>query len=345
MKVPLARQYYFGHVATALDQMNVGVEALLSRHHIPQWQYSHQDDAIPLFDFIRMFVIGSHAVGDERFGVSVAELNQLNNFGRYGTLIAKSNTVYNALNVVVDRAQQQVTSIRIWIQRTENGILICRKQLISDPDIQPALAHLEQYVMTELVGVVRLGAGSQWSPPHAWFSSAQEALPKRWHAFRNTTFHYDAAYSAFLVPNHVLHRPIGIHGQATPSVPGDPKAGDPAPIAELDFVATLRHLLQSLQCQKSANVETVREIFGISERTLRRRLTARGTSFRAIREQAQFVRASELLAEPDAEIADIADAVGYEYPQHFIRAFRRWAGVTPGQYRQCETDRLQGVYS
>jgi AraC-like DNA-binding protein len=44
--------------------------------------------------------------------------------------------------------------------------------------------------------------------------------------------------------------------------------------------------------------------------------------------------AGELLATTDASIAEIANQLGYEYQGDFTRAFYRWAGVSPSQFRR-----------
>jgi AraC-like DNA-binding protein len=41
-------------------------------------------------------------------------------------------------------------------------------------------------------------------------------------------------------------------------------------------------------------------------------------------------------ADPSAKIIDVAMAAGYETPQHFSRAFRQLAGVSPSAYRRSK---------
>jgi AraC-like DNA-binding protein len=49
--------------------------------------------------------------------------------------------------------------------------------------------------------------------------------------------------------------------------------------------------------------------------------------------RARFDVASSLLADPEQQIIDIASRLGYSDPANFSRAFRRYAGVSPRDYR------------
>jgi AraC-like DNA-binding protein len=52
-------------------------------------------------------------------------------------------------------------------------------------------------------------------------------------------------------------------------------------------------------------------------------------------DQVRFERARKLLADRRACIIDVAFELGYTDQSNFSRAFRRWAGISPGAYRQA----------
>jgi AraC-like DNA-binding protein len=72
----------------------------------------------------------------------------------------------------------------------------------------------------------------------------------------------------------------------------------------------------------------------LSERTLRRRLGKLDTSFRTVSDAARYAKAKELLARPGTTIAEVAQAVGYSDARAFRRAFKRWSGELPVDYRE-----------
>ncbi|MBZ5735885.1 helix-turn-helix domain-containing protein [Nocardioides sp. TRM66260-LWL] len=71
---------------------------------------------------------------------------------------------------------------------------------------------------------------------------------------------------------------------------------------------------------------------GWSERTLRRRLGAEGTTHQQQLDAVRSALAAQLLAPPAAlEVQEVARRLGYADATTFIRAHRRWTGRTPGR--------------
>lgn len=71
----------------------------------------------------------------------------------------------------------------------------------------------------------------------------------------------------------------------------------------------------------------------MSERTLRRRLTGENTSFRLILDEIRNLLAKEYLTRTELIVAEIAFLLDYEETASFRRAFVRWNGITPSEYR------------
>lgn len=71
----------------------------------------------------------------------------------------------------------------------------------------------------------------------------------------------------------------------------------------------------------------------ISVRTLRRRLAERQTTFSAVFENRRIANAKRLLRQTDLSIQSIAQCLGYAYVSNFERAFKRWTGLNPSDFR------------
>jgi AraC-like DNA-binding protein len=83
-----------------------------------------------------------------------------------------------------------------------------------------------------------------------------------------------------------------------------------------------------------ADMEQVAGRLHLSSRTLRRRLIAEGTSFRALQDEVRQALAEDLLAAGGLSLEEIAERLGYGELSNFIHAFKRWKGTTPGRYQR-----------
>jgi AraC-like DNA-binding protein len=100
-----------------------------------------------------------------------------------------------------------------------------------------------------------------------------------------------------------------------------------------------RRVVQLLKLQLPAtNVEQVAQDLGLPLRSLQRRLHARGLRLSQLLDEARCEVACASLRRPDATIKDVAFRIGFSELSAFYRAFRRWTGKTPAQFRQeCES--------
>lgn len=94
----------------------------------------------------------------------------------------------------------------------------------------------------------------------------------------------------------------------------------------------LQHLTPSLSTGAPQATEVARDM-GMSERTFYRRLAEEGLTFRDVLAKAQSSLAQKLLREDTVSIAEIAFLTGFSEQSTFTRAFKRWVGTAPAQFR------------
>jgi AraC-like DNA-binding protein len=77
----------------------------------------------------------------------------------------------------------------------------------------------------------------------------------------------------------------------------------------------------------------VAQELGMSARSLRRRLMAEGAVYKDLVDQILMREAKRMLESPQVSIQETAYAIGFGTPASFHRAFKRWTGMTPKEYR------------
>ncbi|KTT31412.1 AraC family transcriptional regulator [Pseudomonas rhizoryzae] len=101
--------------------------------------------------------------------------------------------------------------------------------------------------------------------------------------------------------------------------------------------------LQRELCKRLDTPPTLAQLaapLNLSERTLRRRLEAVGTSYQALLDEARRGLALALLGREDLALTEVAFQTGFGDLRNFRRAFKRWTGVTPQEARRRLRTRL-----
>lgn len=92
-------------------------------------------------------------------------------------------------------------------------------------------------------------------------------------------------------------------------------------------------LLHKLEDDKPT-INQVADHFNINERTLRRKLESQETSFSELLGKVQCKYAKNLLKDSSVPVEVIAERLRFSEPSAFYRAFKRWTGLTPAEYRE-----------
>ena len=95
----------------------------------------------------------------------------------------------------------------------------------------------------------------------------------------------------------------------------------------------IRRLLRSHLRGEMPSLDEVSRVLGMTPQTLRRRMQEEGQGFQSLKDHLRRDAAIEYLARPDMTLLDIADQLGFSEASTFHRAFKKWTGVAPGEYR------------
>jgi AraC-like DNA-binding protein len=107
-----------------------------------------------------------------------------------------------------------------------------------------------------------------------------------------------------------------------------------ADLERQDLISDVQQQIASLLETGSLSSETVAKRLGMDISTMRAKLREAGTSFSQILNDYRNKLANKLLLETDESISEIVYLTGFSEPSTFYRAFKRWEGTTPMEYRQ-----------
>jgi AraC-like DNA-binding protein len=306
--------------------MGFSSERIVERTGLPQWQFLESQSLIPGHHLYRLMAHAARAVGEESFGLLVHDYAPVSTLGSLGEVTAQALTVYDAINRL-NRAYNRFGSTGRFFVVEGDGGLWWRRQRLLAADV--GLRQMELCSLGYMIGLVRMGTGSAWRPRKVSVEIDSLPGPGRSEALADTEVRRQRGVSGILIPRSALSRPMPSQASSAPVENGQNLAEAPS----YEFVGSVRQSLRSFVRLGHPRIEDISEVGEVSVRTLQRRLREEGLTFKKVVDQARYQVATDLMSQPDVKLVEVAHELGYSDQAHFNRAFRRWAGVSPGDYR------------
>ena len=243
----------------------------------------------------------------------------------------RSPTLQGALEHFGTYAILEDPHICFWLTCQTATARLCMLNLL--PMDQESLRYEDWNQILVLIAIVRAFSGSGWNPEEISFRSRLPLSSYVSEQFPNTRLLTGQDAAAITVPRSILSLPPLDRSYFTvePSTSG--AAQSPCVDPVWDIADSLRHVLPAYLYDGYPPIELAAEITGISVRSLQRRLRESHVTYSTLVQEARCEIASKLLRNTDKKIIDIGYDMGYEYPPHFTRAFKRRTGLSPREYR------------
>lgn len=328
--IKLTRASQLLSAAYVLENQGLAADRAFRAAGLPPLEAYSGEDLIPAQFFYAFLNQAARATGDRNIGLSAIGTTDLAKLGKFGALLASSLTAYDALKASCRYMHLHTSAARFWLQELGDDLWFCRGNFIRS---NVPLEQSEQWIVANMIQIVRMGAGRSWTPAKLCLQSDWRPGSEAYDAIGDPEIILGSDVTAVAVPRKILSRRL----------PGSRKVrlgeveslkdelSRTAPAA--DFIGAARQLVGTLMKSGAPQIQAIAEASGLSVRTLQRRLGEGGLTYSALLEQARYEKALRLLAAPELRVTDIAFDLGYSDSCHFTRAFRRWAGVTPREYR------------
>ncbi|HVU03400.1 MAG TPA: AraC family transcriptional regulator ligand-binding domain-containing protein [Polyangiaceae bacterium] len=153
--------------------------------------------------------------------------------------------------------------------------------------------------------------------------------------FGAATLRFEASVAGFSMPASLLDLPVE---KSDPRLHELLRRQAERLLAERPRTETVTDRVRALVSDELAtgnpSASNVARRLAMSASTLARRLELEGTSFRDVVDAHRQRLALEYVANPEIQLAEVALLLGFSQLPAFYRAFRRWTGRTPIEYRR-----------
>jgi AraC-like DNA-binding protein len=321
-----------------LQRQGMALADLLTILGIEEKDLSDVDLRVPYTALINGFAWAEHALNDPNIGLRAGLNMRVTNLGIVG-LIAQTCSNGAQLFELHERHGRLIGS-GIWSQYATAG------DEISVTLRSPASLHLSHrqiidFHLSGWLAIARYLLGTDFTLLRIEFAHARPARLDEHLAWFECPLYFDcptprawipAAYAtrSMLGGDALLHQSLELEAHKrfqTLQLAGVKR--DPC-------LAALHAFLAGSLESGVPEIGAAAQALGVSPRRLQRDLEARQTSYTNVVDTVRQEQAARLLRDPQRSLVEIALVLGFVDQSGFHRAFRRWFGMTPGDYRAAQ---------
>jgi AraC-like DNA-binding protein len=320
-------------VARLIDigiQAGVSRELLLSAAGVTELQLRDPDGRLPVAAEIALWQALARNVTDPGFGVRAGASQDLQQLGLLGYVAGFSATLRQALRRVhrYGRVFTDAVEFRFHEERPEIALALCH------PELGPGHALAQDYRLAAVVQVARDLTRATIIPREVTLSYPRPYSIAAHQDHFGCPIRFDAPMASVAFVESDLDRRVV---RADETLAGYLSGYAEHVLASLISGGSVRSAVRaavwSLLGDGKPSITAVAEALRMPPRTLQRRLAAEGTSFHEETDEIRHRMAIAMLHDRSTPVEDVAFLLGYAEPSTFYRAFRRWTGTTPRQYR------------
>lgn len=197
-----------------------------------------------------------------------------------------------------------------------------------------AFGHFVEYAFAALYSLGRFCLGKKHINLAFEFAQPENARRQAFQSFFQNPVSFNCAHNRAFMPLETLVLPCVFHDEV--------QAQSNEKLC-MQLLTQIRNDAEIIKKVKAAmrempfnrvSLESVCERLHISTRSLRRHLQDNGSSFSVLLENERKRIAEHRLHKKDVTVEKLAELLGYQSAASFSRAFKRWYGVSPIQFRQ-----------
>lgn len=267
-------------------------------------------------------------------GMRVGGRDTLLSFGMLGVAMRSCATAADALTLAQELHQVTGSLVDLEVETFGDEVGLRLHERRPDPELVPFLC---EEALCSTVLFIRTMTGADWSPTRVELTYPAPRYVEEYHRFFRCPIRLDADANRMIFPAEVLTRPFATHHEPTRAAAIETCRRlldlDSDDVARQDVIVAVETLLSRNLRHPPTMTETARHL-RVTERTLRRRLTAAGERYSTIRDRVRERRATVLLQESTLTIEAIAHETGFSDARELRRAYLRWTGQPPSATRR-----------
>lgn len=291
--------------------------------------FDFPDHAVPFAALGRLVNICASKTGFRHFGLLTGQRGGTSSLGTVGLLLQQARDVGSALRDLVQYLHLHDRGAVLKLDVREGTAALT--YAVYQPDFE-GVDQIIDGAMAVGFNIMRGLCGPDWLPSEVRLPHRKPPNATPFHQFFQAPVRFDDEEAALIFPAHWLVRPVaGANQDLHRSLEHELQRLDAC--SDHDLLDETRRVLRMYLLDRRCSAEQVAQFFAVHRRTLNRRLRRQGTGFHRLLDETKFQIARRLMSDTCIPMAQIAAVLNYSEASAFTRAFRRWSGLSPTEWR------------
>lgn len=325
-----------GRLAMKLEELGVSVSAVLRRAGLPKDLFQKTRVLVSTEELFAFWRAIEDVSKDPDLALKLATESRTERFHPSGIAALSTDSFGTAVQYMA--RYKQLTCPEEIVSSIEGGEWVIRFRWLLAMNAEPTF--LVEYCFAWIYTIAQHGSGRPVSPLRVELVQ-QRAHTKNLEEYFGCKVVRGAAQNALIFKESDAAIPFITHNadlldMLAPQFDAEMKQQ----LVEHSFVEQVRDAIQQRLTGTRPAMHDIAKNLHMSARTLQRRLQEAGSSYQRVLEEARHQMARYYLGNSVLELNEAAYLLGYEDASSFVRAFRNWEGVPPGQWREIHGAKL-----
>ena len=325
-------------VARTLGLVEKNLHLLLPNTHLHTSDLLRDDTSITGAQQIRILSNALDISGDEAFGLYFGQNLIPSTHGPLGFLVHSSSNLIDAMEAFTNFLPLRMNLTKMDIS-TSPDWLECHFH--AHPQIEEKIYRLViEALSLGVFAITEFILGRPLTEGHLQLNYPAPNYQAQYHQFYPCPIHFSANSNSLRIPIGLIHtkNASAEHNNYEYALSQCKNLLDQLHVGHQDTKTKVRKLLLSHPNHQLSEDAVAATMF-ISKRTLARRLNNENTGFRQVRDDVLSSLATAYLLDTQLSVDAIASLLNYHDSSNFRRAFKRWHGIPPEQYREKNKNR------
>jgi AraC-like DNA-binding protein len=320
-----------GLIEKALRTYGCDPEPLFAEAGIDRKVSFDPNARIPITKVQALWQLSVEATGDPCFGLTAAEQFQPAALHGLGFSWLASDTLRDALGRLVRFSRLLNTFFKVYLDDCENTVDL----VFLGPERWPNFVHAAGDMGTAiLLRMCQITVGEHIAPVRVILQRPAPPCADRFHAFFIAPIEYGAPDNRLCFEPRLVNQPL---------MTNNPELARINDQAVIDYLARFDSSNISMKVRASIieqlpsgapNQASIADALHVSLRGLQRKLKDEENTFKALLEDTRRELAIQYIREAHHSSSTVAYLLGFSEPSNFNRAFRRWTGCSPSEFRE-----------